>query len=185
LNDGKGKSHCSSNLCALGIIHGKGRRHHSVSSVLEKATSTQVVGTTVATQCVQKVVFHLGVHCRLACLCLTKAHRFIPCSAAEQSNHRVPGIGRHNLQIVGERNVGLGGRFIEHQTRQSTSVLGNKVALIVGIRVIRLGWFDENRAQVRRRGILMERRHDLEEEQGSNGNMDLHDCKLIEYNYAL
>jgi hypothetical protein len=33
-----------------------------------------------------------------------------------------------------------------------------------------------------RRGILMERCHKLEAKQGSNGKMNLHGCKLTEYN---
>jgi hypothetical protein len=99
---------------------------------------------------------------------LTKAHRFNPSSATEESNHRVLGIDRYNRHGVGERNVGLGGRIIENHTRQGTN---SKVALmIMDVLVFRLY---ENRTQVRR-GILMERHHKLETKHGSKAEMNLH-----------
>jgi hypothetical protein len=101
---------------------------------------------------------------------LTKAHRFNPSSATEKSNHRVLGIHRHNLHVVGERNVGLGGRVLKKQTSQSTS---SKVALIIDFLMVFLHGRGKNHTQVRC-GILVERCSELETKHRSKAEMNLH-----------
>jgi hypothetical protein len=111
---------------------------------------------------------------------VTKAHRFNPSSTAEQSNHRVLGIGRHNRHVVGQSKVGLGGRVVEDQTRQGASAAldSRTVALIMDRLVIGLHCrVIENCTIVRRCGIGMERRRKLEK-QGSQAEMNLHGQKL-------
>jgi hypothetical protein len=84
---------------------------------------------------------------------VTKAHRFNPSSAAEQCDDHVLGIGRHNCHVVGQRNVGLGGRVVKNQTRQRTD---SKVTFIMDLLVLRFHRRVTDHMQVQRRGILME-----------------------------
>jgi hypothetical protein len=100
---------------------------------------------------------------------VTKAHRFNPSSTAEQSNHRVLGISRHDCHVVGQRNIGLGGRVVKDQPRQGTSAArGGKDTLDIRKWSV---WWDIT-YQSLCNGT--ERRRKLETKHGSKAEMNLH-----------
>jgi hypothetical protein len=113
---------------------------------------------------------------------LTKANRFNPSCAAEDSNNSKAGICRHNCHVVNQGDVGLGGCIVEDHPRQGT--IGGQVTLVIAILFFCSDRLVENHTQVGSY-IMTERRCKLETEQDANGKMNLHGCKSNALKYTI